>query len=73
MIKDKEARRKRHLETAKDAYLVRFGEAAPVAPYHLDNPRLPDLLMEAAEIGEPLTVETLAEWLGGIDRGRWST
>ena len=72
MTKDKDARRERRLEAAKGAYLTRFGEAAPVASYHLDNPRLPDLLMEAAEDGEPLTAEALAEKLGGPHAGRWS-
>jgi hypothetical protein len=64
MTKDKDARRERRLEAAKGAYLARFGEDAPVSSYHLDNPRLPDLLMEAAEDGEPLTAEALAEGLG---------
>jgi len=72
MTKDKDARRERRLEAAKGAYLARFGEEAPVASYHLDNPRLPDLLMEAAEDGEPLTAEALAEKLGGPHTGRWS-
>jgi hypothetical protein len=40
MTKDKDARRERRLEAAKGAYLARFGEEAPVASYHLDNPRL---------------------------------
>ena len=43
-----------------------------MSSYHLDNPRLPDLLMEAAEGGEPLTAEALAEGLGGPHTGRWS-
>ena len=64
MTKDKDARRERRLEAAKGAYLARFGEDAPVSSYHLDNPRLPHLLMEAAEDGEPLTAEALAEGLG---------
>ena len=66
-----EARRKRRLEAAKRAYLERFGEDAPVSSY-LDHPRLPDVLMEAVETGEPLTAEALAKWLGGSRPGRWS-
>ena len=72
MTKDKDARRERRLEAAKSAYLARFGEEAPVASYHLDHPRLSDLLMEAAEDGKPLTAEALAEGLGGPRLGRWS-
>ena len=60
----REARRERRLEAGKSAYRARLGEDAPVSPYHLDNPRFPDLLMEAAEDGEPLTAEALAEGLG---------
>jgi hypothetical protein len=71
MTKDKDARRERRLEAAKGAYLARFGEEAPVASYHLDHPRLSDLLMEAAEDGKPLTAEALAEGLGGPHSGRW--
>ena len=62
------ARRDRRVEATRRAYRERFGEDAPVMPSHLDNPRLPDLLMEA---GEPLTAEALAEGLGP-DNGRWS-
>ena len=72
MTKDKDARRERRLEAAKGAYLARFGEEAPVASYHLDNPRLPDLLLEAVEAGKPLTAEAVAEGLGGPRHGRWS-
>ena len=72
MTKDKDARRERRLEAAKGAYLARFGEDAPVSSCYLDNPRLPDLLMEAAEEGKPLTAEALAEGLGGPRLGRWS-
>lgn len=64
--------RRRRLEAGKSAYLARFGEDAPVSSCYLDNPRLPDLLMEAAEGGEPLTAEALAEGLGGPHTGRWS-
>jgi hypothetical protein len=70
MTKDKDARRERRLEAAKGAYLARFGEEAPVASYHLDHPRLSDLLMEAAEDGKPLTAEALVEGLGGPRLGR---
>jgi hypothetical protein len=62
--------RRRRLEAGKRAYLARFGEDAPVSSYHLDSPRLPDLLMEAAEVGEPLTAEALEEGLGGPYTGR---
>jgi hypothetical protein len=41
-------------------------------PSHLHNPRLPDLLLEAVEAGEPLTAEAVAEGLGGPRYGRWS-
>ncbi len=64
--------RRRRLEAGKRAYLARFGEDAPASSYHLDSPRLPDLLMEAAEVGEPLTTEALAEGLGGPHTGRWN-
>jgi hypothetical protein len=65
-------RRERRVEAARRAYRERFREDAPVISSHLDNPRLPDLLMEAVEAGEPLTVEAVAEGLGGPrDRG-WS-
>jgi hypothetical protein len=64
--------RRRRLEAGKSAYLAQFGEDAPKSSCYLDNPRLPDLLMEAAEGGEPLTTEALAEGLGGPHTGRWS-
>ena len=63
-VKEASRERRRRLEAGKSAYLARFGEDAPVSAYHLDNPRLPDLLMEAAEEGKPLTAEALAEGLG---------
>ena len=66
-----QARRERRLEVARRAYRGRFGEDAPVMSPDLYNPRLPDLLMEAVEAGEPLTAEALAEGLGP-DNGRWS-
>ena len=66
------ARRERRLEAARRAYRERFGEDAPVMPSDLDNPRLPDLLMEAVEAGEPLTAEALSEGLGGPRSGRSS-
>ena len=69
MIPTREARRERRLEAGKSAYLARFGEDAPVSSCHLDNPRLPDLLLEAAEDGEPLTAEALAEGLGSPHPG----
>ena len=65
------ARRERRLEVARRTYRERFGEDAPVMSSDLYNPRLPDLLMEAVEAGEPLTAEALAEGLGP-DNGRWS-
>ena len=71
-VKEASRERRRRLEAGKSAYLARFGEDAPVSAYHLDNPRLPDLLMEAAEDGKPLTAEALAEGLGGPGLGRWS-
>jgi hypothetical protein len=64
MTQAREARRERRLEAGKSAYLARFGEDAPVSSYHLDHRRLPDLLMEAAEDGEPLTAEALTVGLG---------
>jgi len=64
-VREVSRERRRRLEAGQSAYLARFGEDAPVSPYYLDNPRLPDLLMEAAEGGEPLTAEALAEGLGG--------
>jgi hypothetical protein len=66
------ARRERRVEAARRAYRERFGEDAPVMSSHLDNPRLPDLLMEAVEAGEPLTAEAMAEGLGGPRHGRWN-
>jgi hypothetical protein len=69
-VKEASRERRRRLEAGKSAYLARFGEDAPMLSYHLDNPRLPDLLMEAAEGGEPLTAEALAEGLGGPHTGR---
>jgi hypothetical protein len=71
-VKEANRERRRRLEAGKSAYLARFGEDPPVSSDHLDNPRLPDLLMEAAEDGEPLTAEALAEKLGGPHTGRWS-
>ena len=71
-VKEASRERRRRLEAGKSAYLARFGEDAPMLSYYLDNPRLPDLLMEAAEGGEPLTAEALAEGLGGPHTGRWS-
>ena len=70
-VKEASRERRRRLEAGKSAYLARFGEDAPMSAYHLDNPRLPDLLMEAAEEGEPLTAEALAEGLGGPHTGHW--
>jgi hypothetical protein len=64
-------RRERRVEAGKHAYLARFGKDASVSSY-LDHPRLPDMLMEAVESGEPLTAEALAKWLGGPRPGRWS-
>jgi hypothetical protein len=58
------ARRERRLEAARRAYRESFGEDAPVRPFHLHNPRLPDLLLEAVEAGEPLTAEAVAKGLG---------
>ena len=74
MIPDREVsrERRRRLEAGKSAYLARFGEDAPMSSCHLDNPRLPDLLMEAAEGGEPLNAGALAEGLGGPLTGRRS-
>jgi hypothetical protein len=66
------ARREQRVEAAMRAYRERFGEDAPVVSHHLDNPRLPDLLMEAAEEGKPLTAEALAEGLGGPRHRGWS-
>ncbi len=66
------ARRERRVEAARRAYRERFGEDAPVMSSHLDNPRLPDLLMEAVDAGEPLTAEAVAEGLGGPRHGRWN-
>jgi len=66
------ARRERRVEAARRAYRERFGKDAPVVSYHLDNPRLPDLLMEAVEAGEPLTAEAVAEGLGAPRFGRWN-
>jgi hypothetical protein len=66
------ARRERRLEAARRAYRESFGEDAPVMPSHLDHPRLPDLLLEAVEAGEPLTAEAVAEGLGGPRHGCWS-
>jgi hypothetical protein len=63
-VKEASRERRRRLKAGKSAYLARFGEDAPVPAYYLDNPRLPDLLMEAAEDGEPLTAKALAEGLG---------
>ena len=65
MTPAKEAHRERRLKAGKRAYLARFGEDAPMLSYHLDHRRLPDLLMEAAEGGEPLTAEALAKRLDG--------
>lgn len=65
------ARRERRLEAARRAYRERFDADAPVMPSDLDNPRLPDLLMEAVEAVKPLTAEALAKGLGP-DNGRWS-
>jgi hypothetical protein len=56
-------RRWPRLKAAEAAYLARFGEDAPVSAY-LDHSRLPDVLLEAVERGEPLTEATLAEQLG---------
>jgi hypothetical protein len=64
------ARRERRLEAARDAYRERFGEDAPVSLY-LGHPRWPDVLMQAAEDGKPLTPGTLADQLGGKRLGRW--
>jgi hypothetical protein len=66
------ARRERRLEAARRAYRERFEEDAPVVSSHLNNPRLPDLLMEAVEAGKPLNAAALAEGLGGPSYGRWS-
>jgi hypothetical protein len=57
------ARHARRLEAARRAYVARFGAEAPVSSY-LDHPRLADLLMEAVEVGEPLTAEAVVEGLG---------
>jgi hypothetical protein len=63
------ARRDRHLEAARRAYRERFAADAPVSSY-LGHPRLADLLMEAVEVGRPLTAEAVAAWLGAprLDR-----
>ena len=66
------ARRERRVEAARRAYRERFGEDAAVTSSHLGNPRLPDLLMEAVEAGEPLTAEAVAEGLGGPRHRGWS-
>ena len=67
-----QARHTRRLEAAQRAYRGRFGEDAPVMPFHRDNPRLSDLLMEAVETGKPLTAEALAEGLRSPRHGGWS-
>lgn len=64
------ARRERRMEVAKRAYLERFETNAPVSSY-VGHFRLADALMAAVESGTPLTVETLAEWLGDAHFDRW--
>ena len=64
------ARQGRRLEAARRAYVARFGADAPVSSY-LGRPRLADLLMEAVEVGRPLTAEAVAAWLGAPRLDRW--